>query len=195
MIVTISVLLLYCQYLIFSAVCIVCDVNNSAKCVAALIPDILAFRLCEVGVEAVAQVPLHKCVQHLPKGSKNNWPNYDSLILMFFICDVSHCGQCESHPMSQSPGEDFWVSSLVGLEKLVDKVLGHESEHQTGSLRVWPEFDSFKKTLSDLFGIRKDGFACAHTFTHMMQIPTKKKPQSCLKYTAQQRRLICGHAT
>lgn len=66
-----------CQYLIFSAVCMVCDVNNSGKCVAALIPDILAFRLCEVGVEAVAQVPLHKCVQHLPKESKNNLPNYD----------------------------------------------------------------------------------------------------------------------
>lgn len=54
--------------------------TDSGKCVAALIPDILAFRLCEVGVEAVAQVPLHKCVQHLPKGSKNNWPSYDKSV-------------------------------------------------------------------------------------------------------------------
>lgn len=82
--------------------------------------------------------------------------------------------QCESQPMSQSPGEGFQCSSLVGLEKLVDKVLGHESKQQTGSQRVWPKFGPFKKVLSDLFGIRKDGFACAHTFTHMMQIPTKK---------------------
>lgn len=111
---------------------------------------------------------------------------------MFFICDVSHCGQCESHPMSQSPGEGFQSSSLVRLEKLVDKVLGHESKHQTGSLRVWPKFGSFKKALSDLFGIRKDGFACAHTFTHMMQIPPKKTQNlSCLKYTTQQQRLNC----
>lgn len=70
--------------------------------------------------------------------------------------------------MSQSLGEGFYLLILVRLEKLVGEVLGHEGKHQTGSLRVWPKFGSFKETLSDNFGIWKNRFACGHTFSHVL---------------------------
>lgn len=49
---------------------------------------------------------------------------------------------------------------MVCLEKLVGEVLGHEGKHQIGSLRVWPKLLSFKKPLSQHFGIRKNRFTC-----------------------------------
>lgn len=69
-----------------------------------------------------------------------------------------------SHPMSQSLGEAPF-NFMMFLEKLMGEVLGHEGKHQIGSLRVWPEFLSFKKSLSQNFGIGKNRFACAEKET------------------------------
>lgn len=61
--------------------------------------------------------------------------------------------------MSQSLGEAPF-NFMICLEKLMGEVLGHESKHQIGSLRVWPKFPSLKKSLSQQFGIGKNSFAC-----------------------------------
>lgn len=69
--------------------------------------------------------------------------------------------------MSQSCGEAPF--NFMFLEKLMGEVLGHEGKHQIGSLRVWPEFLSFKKSLSQHFGIGKNRFPCRKR--NMRRIP------------------------
>lgn len=61
--------------------------------------------------------------------------------------------------MPQSPGEAC-VSFMTRLEELVGEVLSHESKHQIGSLRIWPEFRPFKIFLTKLFGVRENSFTC-----------------------------------
>lgn len=49
---------------------------------------------------------------------------------------------------------------MVGLEKLMSEVLGHEKKHQIGSLGVRPKRLSPKKPLSQNLRIWKNRFAC-----------------------------------
>lgn len=52
-------------------------------------------------------------------------------------------GSCES-----------WSFLQVSFEELVCKMLGKESEHKTGALRVWYELPSEKQFLSQQLHIR-----------------------------------------